>query len=103
MTSHDLALLNALLYNDFQSFMRRGFHTLHPGTGFMDNWHHAAITYQLERVRRGEITRLIINLPDRLRWRLARAGLGGDCRERRMHPDRRGPFSRTPEAIGSRP
>jgi len=65
MTSHDLALLNALLCNDFPSFVRRSFHTLHPGTPYLDNWHHAAIAYQLDRVRRGEITRLIVNLPPR--------------------------------------
>jgi predicted phage terminase large subunit-like protein len=65
MTSHDVALLNALLNNDFESFLRRGFHTLHPGTKYLDNWHQAAIAYQLERIRRGEITRLIINLPPR--------------------------------------
>lgn len=65
MSSHDVAVLNALLKNDFESFLRRGFHTLHPGANFLDNWHHAAIAYQLERIRRGEITRLIVNLPPR--------------------------------------
>ena len=31
----------------------------------MPNWHITAIAYQLERIRRGEITRLIINMPPR--------------------------------------
>ena len=31
----------------------------------MSNWHLEAIAYQLERLRRGEITRLIINMPPR--------------------------------------
>ena len=31
----------------------------------MSNWHLEAIAYQLERVRRGEIKRLIINMPPR--------------------------------------
>lgn len=45
--------------------MRRSFLTLNSGRLFLPNWHLLAITYQLERVRRGEINRLIINLPPR--------------------------------------
>jgi hypothetical protein len=36
-----------------------------PGQVFLPNWHIEAITYQLERVRRGETRRLIITLPPR--------------------------------------
>src|SRR5215218_3639718 len=61
----DQLLLDALLRNDFPSFLRRCFHTLNPGAPFLDNWHLAAIARQLDRVRRGEINRLIINLPPR--------------------------------------
>jgi hypothetical protein len=32
---------------------------------FLPNWHIKAIAYQLERIRRGEINRLIINMPPR--------------------------------------
>ena len=39
--------------------------TLNPGAPFLPNWHIEAICYQLERIRRGEITRLIINMPPR--------------------------------------
>lgn len=56
---------DAILRHDFQSFLRRGLITLNPGTPFLPNWHIDAIAYQLERVRRGEITRLIINMPPR--------------------------------------
>jgi hypothetical protein len=38
---------------------------LSPGADFLPNWHIDAIAYQLDRVRAGEITRLIINLPQR--------------------------------------
>ena len=38
---------------------------LNPGAPFLPNWHIKAIAYQLDRVRRGEITRLIINMPPR--------------------------------------
>jgi predicted phage terminase large subunit-like protein len=39
--------------------------TLAPGQMYVPNWHLAAIAYQLERIRRGEIRRLIINMPPR--------------------------------------
>jgi predicted phage terminase large subunit-like protein len=39
--------------------------TLNPGSPYLPNCHIAAIAYQLERIRRGEITRLIINIPPR--------------------------------------
>src|SRR5258708_1028577 len=65
MTTHDLAVLDAILRTNFVSFLYRCFLTLHPGATFLPNWHIEAIAYQLDRVRRGEITRLIINLPPR--------------------------------------
>src|SRR5260370_5737794 len=38
---------------------------LNPGAPFLQNWHIKAIAHQLDRVRRGEIPRLIINMPPR--------------------------------------
>ncbi|MGY3343520.1 MULTISPECIES: phage terminase large subunit [unclassified Bradyrhizobium] len=61
----DIALLDAILRNDFVSFVYRCFLHLNPGAEFLPNWHIEAIAYQLNRIRRGEITRLIINLPPR--------------------------------------
>jgi predicted phage terminase large subunit-like protein len=58
-------LLNALLRSDFKSFLYRCMLTLNPNAQFMHNWHIDAISWQLQRVRAGEITRLIINLPPR--------------------------------------
>ena len=46
-------------------FLRRCLMTLNPGSPYLPNWHIAAIAHQLERIRRGEITRLIINMPPR--------------------------------------
>jgi hypothetical protein len=58
------AIVNdAILRRDFQSFLRRNLMTLNPGAPFLPNWHIDAIAYKLELVRRGEITRLIINMP----------------------------------------
>ena len=62
---NDRDLLNALLRSDFKSFLYRCMLTPNPGTTFIPNWHIEAIAYQLQRVRAGEITRLIINLPPR--------------------------------------
>ena len=61
----DRTLIDALLRSDLLSFVRRCFQTLNPGASFLDNWHLMAIAYQLDRIRRGEINRLIINMPPR--------------------------------------
>jgi predicted phage terminase large subunit-like protein len=65
MRNDDRALLYALLRNDFTAFIQRCFQTVVPGQSFLGNWHIEAIAYHLERVRRGEIRRLIITLPPR--------------------------------------
>jgi predicted phage terminase large subunit-like protein len=57
--------LDIILRSDFESFLQRCFLYLNPGGSFLPNWHIKAIAYQLDRVRRGEITRLIINMPPR--------------------------------------
>ena len=58
-------LLGFALRNDFESFLKYSVLTLNPGMPFLPNWHIRAIAYQLERIRRGEINRLIINMPPR--------------------------------------
>jgi predicted phage terminase large subunit-like protein len=58
-------VFRALLRRDCSAFVRKVFATLESGQAFVPNWHLEAIAYQLERVRRGEIKRLIINLPPR--------------------------------------
>jgi len=65
MITLDQTVHDAILRSHFESFLRRCFMTLNPGSPYLPNWHIAAIAYLLERVRRGEITRLIINLPPR--------------------------------------
>ncbi len=61
----NLKTFNALLRNDFASFIQKTFATVSPGTPFLPNWHIQAIAYQLERCYRREINRLIITLPPR--------------------------------------
>jgi predicted phage terminase large subunit-like protein len=61
----DRTLLYAILRRDLTAFVRKTFQTLSPGQTFVPGWYIRAIAYQLERVLRGEIKRLIINLPPR--------------------------------------
>jgi predicted phage terminase large subunit-like protein len=65
MINDDQSVLNAILRNDFASFLQRCMRTLNPATPFLPNWHVDAIGHQLKKVRSGEVTRLIINLPPR--------------------------------------
>jgi hypothetical protein len=58
-------IFRALLRSNFPAFMHKAFATLEPGQAYKPNWHLEAIAHQLERVRRGEIRRLIINMPPR--------------------------------------
>jgi predicted phage terminase large subunit-like protein len=58
-------LFDAILRRDFYSFGRKVFEILCPGQAFIPAWYIRAIAYQLERVRRGEIRRLIINIAPR--------------------------------------
>jgi hypothetical protein len=45
------ALLEAVLRNDFLSFLRYCMMVLNPGAPFLPNWHLDAIAYLLEQVR----------------------------------------------------
>ena len=65
MTNIAQAFQDAILRRNFELFLRRCLMTLNPGSPYLPNWHITAIAYQLERIRRGEITRLIINMPPR--------------------------------------
>lgn len=55
----------ALLRTDFRAFSEKVFATLCPGQEYIWAPYLDAVAWQLERVRRGEIKRLIINLPPR--------------------------------------
>jgi predicted phage terminase large subunit-like protein len=63
--SIDCAVLNAILRQDFGAFVHKAFNTLSPGQTYIHGWHISALAYYLERVRRGETTRLIVNMPPR--------------------------------------
>ncbi len=50
---------------DFTSFIARSFEIINPGTDYEHNWHIELLSEYLQAVERGEIKRLIINLPPR--------------------------------------
>ena len=55
----------ALLRQDFTTFVARCFHELNPQAELAMNWHLEVIAAKLTAVRQGKIRRLIINLPPR--------------------------------------
>lgn len=55
----------ALLGRDFSSFIAKTFGACDPGAQYLPNWHIDLIAEHLEAARRGELNRLIINLPPR--------------------------------------
>lgn len=56
----------ALYRSDLSSFTQLAFRTLNPGKKYIHNWHVDVICDRLERCMRGEIKRLIINMPPRM-------------------------------------
>lgn len=55
----------AWLRSDFYSFFERCHYVLNPNTPFLENWHLEVMAAELDACRRGETTRLIINVPPR--------------------------------------
>jgi len=53
------------LRNDMHSFSDRAFRELNPNVAFLRNWHIELVASKLEACGRGEITRLIVNVPPR--------------------------------------
>lgn len=62
----DEALLYpALLRRNLSSFIAKTFHTVDPATPYLSNWHIDAVAEYLTAASKGEIRRLIINMPPR--------------------------------------
>lgn len=57
--------LEAILRDDFASFIAKAFSTINPGVNYHANWHIELIAQYLEAVRKRQIKRLIINMPPR--------------------------------------
>ena len=58
-------LLDAMLRQDLASFTAKVFHTVNPAGRYLDNWHIHLIAEYLTACSKGDIKRLIINLPPR--------------------------------------
>ena len=61
LEAEDTALCEESLYH----FIKAAWHIVEPGKVFYDNWHIQKICEALEKAQRGEIRRLIINIPPR--------------------------------------
>jgi hypothetical protein len=59
------AVLRHILRTDLTAFHQLAFSRLEPGKAFSPNWHFEHIAWKLEQVMRGEVRRLIINVPPR--------------------------------------
>lgn len=64
MTSES-EMLNAICRESFEAFASKAFTILEPNTPFEHSWHFTCICQHLEATFRGEMPRLIINLPPR--------------------------------------
>lgn len=63
---NDLRLVvEAIIRQDFSSFISKVFSTINPGAKYHSNWHIDLIADYLEAARYGHIKRLIINMPPR--------------------------------------
>jgi hypothetical protein len=58
-------LTDAIIKNDFSSFVQKCFATTNPNTKYLHNWHLDLIAQKLLACESGEIKRLIINIPPR--------------------------------------
>lgn len=65
MTALRRSEYHALLRTDLYSFIQRVHYELSPTAKFLGNWHIEVIASKLDACRRGEIKRLIINIPPR--------------------------------------
>jgi hypothetical protein len=62
---NDQRIFEAIIRQDFSSFIGKVFSTINPGAEFHSNWHIDLIADYLEAATKGDIKRLIINMPPR--------------------------------------
>ncbi len=61
----DKEILNALLRQDFKSFVRKVFLEVSPNSQYLDNWHIDVICGELSYILQGKYNKLIVNIPPR--------------------------------------
>ena len=77
------------------AFVREAWPVVEPGTPFVGNWHIDAISDHLEAITRGELRRLIVNIPPRHMKSLA-VTVFWPCWEWLSRPETRWLFAPTP-------
>ena len=60
-----VGLIKAILKKDLGCFIHKVFCTINPGSEYIKNWHIDLIAEHLKAAEKGEIKRLIINMPPR--------------------------------------
>jgi predicted phage terminase large subunit-like protein len=65
VSSISLAEYRAMVRTDFNTFVHRSFCELNPSVRFMPTWHNELIASKLQACLRGQVKRLIINVPPR--------------------------------------
>jgi predicted phage terminase large subunit-like protein len=65
MSTSRLRALDAAVRLRFDIFLMMVHHTLNPGKTFLDNWHIDAMIFRANEIMRGNLKRLIVNVPPR--------------------------------------
>lgn len=65
MEEKDKKLIKTIIKKDLGAFIQKTFHTINPSSEYFGNWHINLIAEYLKEVEKGNIKRLIINMPPR--------------------------------------
>ncbi len=90
-----------LLRRDLRRFVRAAWPVLEPGTPYVANWHIDAISDHLEAITKGELQRLIVNIPPRHMKSLA-VTVFWPMWEWLTHPERRFLFASYAQSLSNR-
>jgi len=90
-----------LAKNSLSEFVRQAWHVIEPATLYLHNWHIEAICEHLEAVTRGEIKRLLINMPPR-HMKSIIVSVCWPCWEWIENPARRWLFSSYAQSLSTR-
>jgi predicted phage terminase large subunit-like protein len=63
--SQETHALNSAIRSDFSTFVKKSFASVNPSAEYLHNWHVDVLAEYLQACERGEITRLLINVPPR--------------------------------------
>ena len=84
------------------AFVHEAWPVLEPGTDFVSNWHIDAICEHLEAITRGELTRVIINIPPRHMMKSLAVTVFWPCWEWLSRPETRFLFASYAQNLSTR-